>query len=383
MLQKFGPLVEERTVKLLSPWISCMLSGASSLEHADIGVELLQCLPASRRKALRSLYVRACFKLDARAEPDIQQAVMDCQQLRSLAIICNFHDWSFHQLDLRNLVHLRSCRLKLLPAPAQGVFLAQGETELTINLGHVTAWSKLWPQLQNSVHSMRVEGYPYLSGRTLPAARLQGWPEGLDAFHGLQVLHMFCREFRPYWSEGSLDLAHLAYIPHVSLHCKGDLDVKISKGTWKILKLQSTKAFALAISDPTAFMAGTEFFSFVFSCKNRPHAVIEELEKVGDETGATLYEYHDKCHSKHVTSKKHDFHLVKFSNREVNERSNENFVSISMEGTRSWKRQLGFEATMGTSQSRPGGAPRGAPPGFERPSPQVGITPSDCSVQLL
>ncbi|CAL5222624.1 g5019 [Coccomyxa viridis] len=31
---------------------------------------------------------------------------------------------------------------------------------------------------------------------------------------------------------------------------------------------------------------------------------------------------------------------------------------------------------MGTSQSRPGGAPRGAPPGFERPSPQA-VPPLD------
>ncbi len=292
-----------------------MLSGASSLVHADLGVELLRCLPASRRKALHSLHLRACFKLDATAEPDILQAVMDCRNLRSLAIFCNFHDWSLLKLDLRHLVHLSKCQLKLLPAPVDGIPLPQGEAKVTMDLGHVAAWSKLWPQVQGHVQSITVEGHPYLSGANLPAGRLHGWPEGLDAFHGLQVLQMYRQQFRPFSNKGPLDLAHLAYIPHVSLHCKGDHDVKISRGSWKVLKLQSMKAFDLAISDPTTFMEGTGLFSFVFPCKSRPHALIEKLEETGAKIGDTLYEYHDKCASERMDhSKERDARLVEFSN---------------------------------------------------------------------
>ena len=293
-----------------------MLSGASSLIHADLGVELLQCLPASRRKALHCLHLRASFKLDSGAEPDIIQAVTDCRKLRSLAIICNFHGWNLPKLDLRHLVHLSKCQLKLSPAPTEGIHMPPCEAKLTINLGDVAAWSKLWPQVQNHVHNIKVEGHPYLSTGVVPARRLHGWPKGLDAFHGLQVLRMYCEEFKPRWNEKTLDLAHLAYIPHVSLHSKGDLNVKISKGSWKVLELQSMRAFDVAINDPTAFMECTGFFSFVFSCKNRPHALIEELERTGAEIGGSLYEYHDKCNSKRTDdSKERDSRLVELSNR--------------------------------------------------------------------
>ena len=43
-----------------------------------------------------------------------------------------------------------------------------------------------------------------------------------------------------------LDLAYFARIPHVSLRSEGVLTLKISKGTWKVLNLQSMRAFSVA-----------------------------------------------------------------------------------------------------------------------------------------
>ena len=87
-----------RSLQLLSPWVAVMLSGASSLTNVSLGMEMLQWLPASRLKALKSLCLDARNNMAAR---DAIQIVMNCQQLRNLTIVC-------HIEVLRTLV-VRAC----------------------------------------------------------------------------------------------------------------------------------------------------------------------------------------------------------------------------------------------------------------------------------
>ena len=306
LLQRFRPFwsKNEETLKLLSPWALCILSGASTLIYANLGVEFLGCLPMPRRKALQGLHLFGGFKYDAMAEQDILQAVAECQQLRTLTISSTFYEWpapwNVPKLDLRHLMHLSKFRLRGLPAPTDGMYLRQGQGKLQINIYHVTAWSKLWPQVQNHVHSITIEGWSFRSNHRRASAGLRGWPEGLDSFRGLQVLRAYCDQILPYMDEG-LDLAHLAYIPHVALHSNTNLNVKISTGSWKVLELQSKKRFSVALTDAHAFMKSTGTFHFVFRRKYKPEPLIEEIQRARTGTGKPIYENHQdiKCSCKH------------------------------------------------------------------------------------
>ncbi len=115
-----------------------MLTGASSLTHVRLGVEMLPCLPTSKRISLENLHIDA---RDIWVVRDAIQAVMDYQQLRGLTVVClNEGTWGLDsrlpELDLRHLVHLRKCHLKYLPAPHE-LFLSRGELELTILPEHI------------------------------------------------------------------------------------------------------------------------------------------------------------------------------------------------------------------------------------------------------
>ncbi len=182
-----------RCLQPLSPWVSAMLSGASSLTDMSLGMEMLQWLPMSSIQVLESLCLDARNDLAAR---DAFQVVMDCQQLRKLTIVCHTKDaWCSYSerllhlditVDLRHLVHLKHCHLRCVPVPKR-LFLLQGELELTMLPEQIAAWSKVWCQVQARVQSVTVEGYPYSS-----PIRLLDWPPGLDDLHGLQFLQLNC-----------------------------------------------------------------------------------------------------------------------------------------------------------------------------------------------
>ena len=291
-----------RCPELLSPWFLAMLSGTSSLIHLRLGMEMLPCLPISRGKILESLHIDT---KDTMAVRDAMQAVMDYQRLRSLTIVFlskgstyRTWNWDIHlpNLDLQRLMHLRYCHLKYMPAP-DGLFLSQSELELTTLPEYITGWSKLWHRVQANVHSITIERYPdsWLFS-------LHEWPEGIDAFHGLQFLQLNCGAVGRHWGAGreALDLAHIAYIPHVSLWCKSSVSLKISKGSWKVLEVFCRGFFSIPIDDATAFMEGTNTFSFTFNSAlsggiigKKMVKLIKELKEAGAKTGKPLYEYYD------------------------------------------------------------------------------------------
>ncbi len=273
-----------------------MLTGASNLNHLRLSVEMLPCLPTSKRKSLETLHIDA---KDNNAVRDAIQAVMDYQQMRSLTIVCLNEgrcgwDSRIPELVLGHLVHLRNCHLKYLPAP-HGVVLSQGELEVTILPEHIGNWSKLWHQIQPHVDSITIERCPdsWLFS-------LSGWPQGIDAFHGLQFLQLNCGEVHEEavdWDSDrdALDLACVAYIPHVSLWCKGSMILKISKGSWRVVEVYCGGFFSMHIDDAKAFMEGTTTFSFTFnSALSRDilglevATLIKELREAGVDTGIYL-----------------------------------------------------------------------------------------------
>ena len=133
---------------------------------------------------------------------------------------------------------------------------------------------------------------------------LSGWPQGIDAFDGLQFLQLNCGEVHDEFKGcdfdyDALDLAHVAYIPHVSLWCKGATILKISKGSWKVLEVYGAGIGEFGLGDAKAFVEGTNTFSFTFNSllRHRPQEEAskfsEELKKAGAEIGERLYEYYD------------------------------------------------------------------------------------------
>ena len=84
LLQSLSPFAETFPAHL-EEWISGMLAGASSLKHACLHGQLLQYLPTSTRQALKSLRLRS---IPTPAMPDVVQALLECQHLEELTIIC-------------------------------------------------------------------------------------------------------------------------------------------------------------------------------------------------------------------------------------------------------------------------------------------------------
>ena len=265
----------------LEDWITGMLSGASSLKHIRLPVELLQGLPMSRRAALRSLCTESCLT-QARAVPDVVQAVLDCQQLEELTIDCVRCDLEVPVLDLRHLVHLRKCKFSAMPAPGS-LSLSQGEIDLSVLNEQVAAWSRLQHQVRGRVLYLDVHDYA--------TKGLQAWPQGIEAFHNVQFLRLTCLDVWPCAGDDTLDLAHFADIPHVKLCAERKLHVKISVDSWKILEVQSSSTFSVAIPDVTAFLKGIGAFYFKFKSEERPEDLINKLKKAGAETGTALYEH--------------------------------------------------------------------------------------------
>ena len=260
-----------------------MLSGSTGLTHANLAVEMLEFLPVSGRTTLKSLCLDACIE-QAEAVPDIINVVSECQQLESLTIRCPLPGWHLPELDLQHLAHLRKCGLENVPAPGR-VKLSFGKGQLSTSVERLAAWSKLRLQWRDCVYSISV--CAWLDGP------LQAWPEGITAFHGLQFLTLIYKSMVPSTSSDILDLAHFAHIPHLPLHSMGKLTVKISRGNWKVLQLESEDAFNVGISDVEAFMKSTGAFLFKFPSASgeRPHVLIEQLRKAGSDMGTVIYEY--------------------------------------------------------------------------------------------
>ncbi len=252
---------------------------------------MLPCLPMPRRKALKSLYIDAFFETD-KAVQDVVQAVLDCQQLTNLRITAYSQGWHFPALDLRHLQHLSVCELKRLPAP-NSILLSEGTLQPTMTFGQCTLWSKLWQQVHNRVHFLTVTGFHSITRGGICSEVVQAWPEGIDAFHGLQCLEL---DFSNLWPcsaalDDLLDIAILAYIPQVSLRSMHDLHIKISRGSWKILDLESKGTLIVLFGDAEAFWTSTSAFYFRYNIDGRPSDLTGEMTKAGAATGTTLYEY--------------------------------------------------------------------------------------------
>ena len=259
-----------------------MLSGTSSLRHVRLDVELLKCLPLSRREALRSLSVYACTT-QARAVPDVVQAVLECQQLEELRIDCICCPLEFPVLDLRHLEPLSRCDFLSMPAPGS-LLLSRGSIDLQPSLNQVAGWSKLQRQVRDRVLYMDIWA------RELEG--LQAWPPGIAAFHGIQFLHIECDDIQASTGDDMLDLAHLASIPHVSLRGR-NIGIKVSTGSWKLLELHSRGIFNVAFTDIKTFMKSMGAFYFKFDEEERPEDLIKKLEKAGADTGTVLHEHPD------------------------------------------------------------------------------------------
>lgn len=154
----------------LSSWVSCIISGARNLTNVAMSVRLLACLPVPRRKVLTSLTLHASRQ--DKSSPDIVQAVMDCQQLKSLSISCPYPGWHLPEVDLRHLAHLDECKIQAVPRlpGLGGLYLSRGKGRLITYLVDLPAWMKLQHQLQNCLHDIAIWAR---SARVLRA-----WPQG-------------------------------------------------------------------------------------------------------------------------------------------------------------------------------------------------------------
>ncbi len=286
-LQEIGPVWSSAILSHLWKWITGMLSGASSLTSVQVGVELLPCLPPSRREALKNLHLDA-YHESATAVRDILQVVKDCMHLTSLTITCLKQGWVIPELDLRHLVQLSTCRLQCLCAPGS-LTLSRGRVELTVSPAQIHAWSKVWPQVQHHVRCISIGGYRYLARRAFNSAgALHAWPQGIDAFHGLQFLQI---NAGPVWPSGGievLELDHLAFIPHVSLRCQGSVEVNIATGSWKVLEIQTVVDCVVAIADVETFLKSVGMYSFTFPSNNEPTELIRQLREAGAGMGNAI-----------------------------------------------------------------------------------------------
>ncbi len=348
-MQDFGPT---RTyVRSLNPWMSVMLAGACNLKHLRLAAELLPCLPQSGslrlRQALESLHIDA---KDAAGVRHAISAVKGCQQLRSLTIICHHGDAEpddkapeISELNLQHLKHLTTCHLHCVPAPGN-ILLPRGELELTIRPQQIASWSKLWDKMKDHVPCLKIEGYRQCARHVQPAAVLATWPKEVRDFRGLQFLQVTCEgagSLMQCPSDNILDLAHVAHIPHVSIHSEGDMFVKISEGSWEFLDLKSARVMHIDVQDPMGFLMCTEVFSFTFPADARPSYLIQKLEIAvkevrrdsGTEIPRKLYEYHD---SPSLLCNKHgnEPSLVEFTNRQWEDISGENAYENAFLGAR-------------------------------------------------
>lgn len=207
--------VEMEQLQQLLTLISGMLSGASNLKHASLGAELLPYLPVAAKEALHTLYL-VTYGEDMDSGPHILEAVMECQQLRSLTIKGYAPGYQIPHLDLRQLTSLSVCTLKGLPAPGS-LSLPQGaELALTISFSQIAGWSKQWQQVHGHVQYITIETHQWVGGGYMCTHRehlQEVWPVGINAFHGLQYLQIFCNNMMIWEGYDGLDLAHLAYIP--------------------------------------------------------------------------------------------------------------------------------------------------------------------------
>ncbi len=262
----------------LAPWITAMLAGARSLNSVKFGVELLPCLPASRREALKHLHLDAFLKVPG-AVQSIVKALTDCKQLTSLTITCLNRDWLIPKLGLRHL-RLSTCQLQRLCAPSS-LLLSAGRAELTMAPEQITGWGRLWPQTKNNVSYISVEGFPGLLRRKFNSAgRLHAWPEGIDAFSGLQFLQIDCGEVGADAADGKPDLGHLAHIPHVSLRSQGSVRVSIPPCSWKVLQIETIGVLDVAIDNAVTFMRSIGMFSFIFSCDKETSTETPDLDEM-------------------------------------------------------------------------------------------------------
>ena len=153
----------------------------------------------------------------------------------------------------------------------------------------IAAWSKMWCQVQAHVQSITVQGYP----NSRPV-KLREWPRGIDALHGLQFLQLICTSVIGWGLGPDMDLADIAFVPHVSLYSEGRMFLKISKGTWRVLELECAGYCRVDIDDAKAFMEGTDTFSFIFNNSHlTPYGamggLITELQKARADMGMKLY----------------------------------------------------------------------------------------------
>ena len=248
--------------------------------HMEMSVNMLPCLLMPRRKALKGLHLEASERDEA--FPDIVQALMDCQPLKILSINCPYMGWVLPELDLRHMAHLDECQLIGVLAP--GILeLSQGTGELMTFYDEVRAWVKLRHQLQNCRHDISIEAWS--------TGWLRAWAKGLDALPSLQFLEVNCLNVRPSGNHDIIDLADFAYIPHVSLRWRGNTTIKLSKGSWKILVLQSVSAFNVIFCDVEAFMRSTGLFFFKFPSKKKPIDLFMKMRTAGSKIKIPLHEY--------------------------------------------------------------------------------------------
>ena len=289
--------------------MSGMLLDASRLRHVSLGLETLSHLPVSGRKALKSLHIDVDMDVYDRYGPHqfqqhtamlgISQALMDCRDLESFTISRNGPGLFLPQLDLSHLLHLKKCSVQLFPAPySLKLHSPEARLELAIQWYYVTRWSKLWHKVQDHVRRIKIDGYSPLTCTYDREGVLRAWPDGITSFWGLQYLQMTYKEVQPHPGKAVVDLARLAYIPHVSLRSKGDLSVRISSGSWRVLDIQSLGTFNVAIDNAEAFIKSTDAFYFVFPSNRRPEHLSEKLGKVGADVGIKLYECHHRYSGK-------------------------------------------------------------------------------------
>ena len=278
-----------------------MLSGASSLTYATLTAEMLPCLP--ELPTLKSLHVHARGTM---AVWDISHALMDCHQLRSLRVTCHEEGTAnmVPEMDLRHMVNLRECHLDCVPAPHK-LCLPQGELVLkaTVTPDQMLSWNRLWDfgKVQNHVRCITVEGYPRFSQRAQPARQLNAWPLDIAAFGGLQFLQLSCEGMSGNVGKRQvLDLAHLAYIPYVSIRSTGHLRIRISAGSWKVLEIKGEGAFSVHLDNATAFLDDVVTFYFMYPAVDytevfptSPRDLSEELKHAGAMLGKPVHEYYD------------------------------------------------------------------------------------------
>ena len=268
------------------PWISRLLTAASSLQVLEYDVHDIPCPPVLSRLPLKHLILKVT------PEIDLTGALEDlacCQLLESLSIDTNrgtHHSQNdtypqLPRMDLRTAAKLQHVQLTgFTSGTSQELVLPPGcALCLQGYYRPIQGWSKEGVAGREAVTALSV--WPHQPCRLADIDVVQFWPRGLDEFPNLQFL-----ELGGLQGNRELDLGIFASVPRIKICTRGDLTVSVPRGSWELLELEGY-GWKVSFADLHSFLRSVPVFAFTL-----PSAEAEFAEQLAEAcfcVGAGLY----------------------------------------------------------------------------------------------